>query len=121
MQYELSSGLDMFYSKVSEALICGPEYTWSFMENFSSNIIGVGPVLLADFLKNIGFVEFVKIDQRLKKEFPKLIKGSQPTPKSMFIYAWRLCEQLKMNPFVFDHILYQWGNPRLKPLLNSST
>jgi len=116
MQRELSSGLDRFYDHMSDELSHGPEQTWTFLKHFTSNISGVGPVLMSDFLKNIGFVEFAKIDQRLKTEFPKLASGLPTTPDKIFIYIWHLCKKMKMSPFVFDYILYQWGNHDLNPL-----
>ena len=117
MERELLPGITGFYDKISNVLTHGPEHTWSFLEDFTSDIPGVGPVLMADFLKNIGFTKFVKIDQRLKNEFPILVSEVGQGPKSMFIYSWHLCQELRMTPFVFDQILYQWANPKLRALL----
>jgi hypothetical protein len=113
MESELEHGLQLFYEKVEDHLD-GPESSWDFVTRFTADINGVGPVLMSDFLKNSGFPQFVKIDQRLKAQFPKLINEIPSKQKEMFIFAWRLCEQLKITPFIFDHILYQWGNPTIQ-------
>ena len=117
MDEALKHGVQPFYQIVEAAANKGPEQTWRFMQRFTVPIPGVGPGLMADFLKNIGFPQFVKIDQRLKKEFPKLISGVPPDPKSMFIFAIELCRQLDMTPFLFDHILYQWGSRDIEKYL----
>jgi len=117
MEQALGQGIEMFYCEIESAIKRGPEYTWRFMEIFTRAIPGVGPGLMSDFLKNVGFPQFVKIDQRLKKEFPQLIVGVPTDQKSMFIFAIELCQQLNMTPFLFDHILYQWGNTKFKPYL----
>lgn len=118
MTAELQEGMNTFYRQVDRAVAAGPEACWRFMEQFTAPIPGVGPGLMSDFLKNIGYPEFVKIDQRLKKEFPQIVAGLPPDPKSMFIFAVTLCRELGMTPFLFDHILYQWGNVKLKAYLN---
>ena len=117
ISFELEAGINQFYDRITREITKGPESVWAFLQQFTANLRGVGPSLMSDFLKNIGFVEFVKIDQRLKNELPKLIEGLKSTPKNMFIFSWYFCERLKMTPFIFDQILYQWGNPRLKPYL----
>lgn len=109
MSKELETGLESFYIKISDEIIKGPEKTWKFMETFTKSIPGVGPVLFSDFLKNIGFVEFVKIDYHFKNEFPILTGNENLTPKQQFKDAIQTCNQLGMTPFHFDHILYQWG------------
>ncbi len=114
----LREGIEPFYKCIETAVAAGPEKTWVFMKQFTESISGVGPGLMSDFLKNIGFAEFVKIDQRLKKEFPALSPGLPKAPREMFIFAVVLCRKLGMTPFLFDHILYQWGNVKLKPYLD---
>jgi hypothetical protein len=110
MQKELSYGLDNFFEKIANEIKLGPENAWKFMEKFTKEIKNVGPGLMSDFLKNVGFPEFVKIDQRLKVEFPEFINEfNLKNAKSMFISAWKLCAKLNITPFVFDHILYQWN------------
>lgn len=109
MSREFKTGLESFYIKISDEIIKGPEQIWKFMETFTKSIPGVGPGLFSDFLKNSGFVEFVKIDYHFKNEFPVLIGDENLTPKQQFILTMQLCNQLGMTPFHFDHILYQWG------------
>lgn len=114
----LQNGTEVFYNLLESAVAAGPENAWTFMKQFTEPIHNVGPGLMSDFLKNIGFPEFVKIDQRLKKEFPALVPGLPTDPRAMFIFAVERCRQLGMTPFLFDHILYQWGNVKLKPYLD---
>lgn len=109
MSKELETGLESFYIKIADEIKKGPETIWKFMEIFTKSIPGVGPGLFSDFLKNIGFVEFVKIDYHFKNEFPVLICNKSLTPKQQFILTMQLCNQLGMTPFHFDHIIYQWG------------
>ena len=109
MQEALAGGLEVFYARIEEEVRKGPEKTWAFMQGFTEDIWGLGPVLMSDFLKNVGFSKFVKIDIHLKREFPELVAVGKTDSRSMFIHAWRLCDQLNMTPFVFDHLLYQWG------------
>ncbi|NLV46859.1 MAG: hypothetical protein GXY07_20455 [Candidatus Hydrogenedentes bacterium] len=118
MTKALREGISLFYKSVEKAVASGPEQAWQFMVQFTQPIPNVGPGLMSDFLKNIGFPEFVKIDQRLKKEFPALVPGLPTDPREMFIFAVKLCRQLGMTPFLFDHILYQWGNVKLKAYLD---
>jgi hypothetical protein len=111
----VANGLEAFYRQVDTGLSKGPEAAWSFMQELSRPIHGVGPVLIADFLKNSGFHRLVKLDQRLEREFPALLnKHKNLDSRRMFIEAWHLADQLGMEPFVLDHLLYQWGNTHLK-------
>jgi hypothetical protein len=68
----------------------------------------VGPVLFCDFLKNIGFPEFVKVDYHFQKEFPNLT-DEKLSIKKQFIRSLELCKILGVTPFYFDHLMYQWG------------
>jgi thermostable 8-oxoguanine DNA glycosylase len=113
MHEELVSGLSNFYSRVEGATKNSPEQAWAFTQDFTSEIPGVGPVLMSDFLKNIGYSNFVKIDFHLKREFPVLLAGVKGDARSLFVHAWHLCEELGMTPFIFDHIMYQWGRSKL--------
>jgi hypothetical protein len=113
MQGELVSGLRKFYSRVEDGTKNGPEQAWAFMQDFTAGISGVGPVLMSDFLKNVGYPKFVKIDFHLKREFPSLLSGVKTEARSLFIHAWHLCDELEMTPFTFDHIMYQWGRAKL--------
>jgi hypothetical protein len=112
MQVELVSGLSKFYSRIDDATSQGPEEAWEFTRKFTRDIPSVGPVLMSDFLKNVGYLNFVKIDFHLKREFPALLSGARTDAKSLFILSWHLCEELGMTPFIFDHIMYQWGRAK---------
>lgn len=118
---ELESVLDAFYIKVQAMVDNGAESAWRFAEGFSKRIRQVGPVLICDFLKNIGFPEFVKVDHHFKKEFPGLFGHEHKmrlSDKKRFILSLKLCSKLKITPFLFDHIMYQWGryNPERRPI-----
>lgn len=109
----VAHGLKPFYERVEAGLAAGPEAAWTFLQTMSKPIDGVGPVLMADFLKNSGFHRLVKLDQRLQREFPDLLGNAPQDAQRLFIEAWHLADQLGMAPFVLDHLLYQWGNARL--------
>jgi hypothetical protein len=113
LQSELCDGLERFYARVDAATPAkDPDLAWRYLEQFGASIPGVGPVLTADFLKNIGFHRFVKIDQRLEKEFPGLLPSPGVKRKDLFAAAWELADALGMTPFELDHLLYQWGGIR---------
>ncbi len=109
MMVEIEKGLDAFYDKIAQEIDKGPENTWNYMIDFTKTIPGVGPGLFSDFLKNIGFPEFVKIDHHFKNEFPTLIGSEKLSDKRQFVKALQLCIRLEMTPFYFDHLMYQWG------------
>ncbi len=111
LEHELREGLDDFYRRVDEALKASPERTWQFMTTLSAPIAGVGPVLTSDFLKNIGFHRLVKIDQRLRTQLPALVPTIDTgSDRTRFISAWKLADMIGWNPFILDHLLFQWGN-----------
>jgi hypothetical protein len=116
MGEQVAGGLEIFYENLQYEIDKGPENVWKFMEIFTNTIPGVGPGLFSDFLKNIGFVDFVKIDYHFKREFPELIRSEYLAPKLMFVHTINLCNKLGMTAFHFDHVLYQWG--RYKALLS---
>lgn len=115
LEKELGHGLAPFYREISTAIENGPEETWKYAQHFAGFIRHVGPATVCDFLKNLGFSDFVRVEGHFKSEFPRLINEGKLTVKQQFIMSLTLCEELEMKPFVFDHIMYQWG--RYKPCL----
>jgi len=107
---ELSSGLDIFYNKIET--ITSPCEMWDLAENFSKPITNVGPALICDFFKEIGFVRYVKVDHHFRKEFPQLIadyKICRQNPKMSFILSQKIADQIGITPYHLDSILYLWG------------
>lgn len=109
LQKKLQRGLTPFYEEIAAAIENGPEATWKYANRFSSSIRHVGPATVCDFLKNMGFPDFVRVEGHFRKEFPELINENNMTQKQQFIVSLALCEELGMRPFFFDHIMYQWG------------
>ncbi len=98
-----------FYARVRAAVARGPAAMWDFAETFAASIRMVGPALASDFLKNLGFADYVKIDHHFAKEFPALIADAPAAPKGQFIHSHRIAMELGVTPFYLDHLLYQWG------------
>jgi len=107
---ELSRGLDAFYKKISNANT--PTAMWEYATQISASINNVGVTLICDFLKEIGFTRYVKVDHHFKREFPKLISSSKTckqSPKESFILSQELADLVGITPFHLDSILYLWG------------
>ena len=85
---------------------------WALVEDFSKSIKQVGPALMCDFFKEIGFVRYVKVDHHFSKQFPKLVKQKEDcglSPKRSFILSQEIADAVGMTPFHLDSILYLWG------------
>jgi len=111
----LDHGLEGFYGEVESACDEGADAMWRFVSAFSKPIRFVGPALVCDFLKNSGFVRFVKVDHHLGKEFPALLgeaSCARTSAKKHFARSIEMAENLGMSPFHLDHLLYQWGHNR---------
>ncbi|HSW40402.1 MAG TPA: hypothetical protein VLL97_13015 [Acidobacteriota bacterium] len=109
MDIALSNGLKAYYKDIEKHLT-GPECAWKMLEIFAAGIRQVGPPLCADFMKNIGFHMFVKPDIHFLQQFPKLSGlNKRLSPRDSFCLGWLLASELKINAFVLDHTLYQWG------------
>jgi hypothetical protein len=113
MGRRLDEGLSAFYSSLDTVTHSAPEIIWKYAEDFSDRIYNVGPALVCDFLKEIGYSQFVKVDHHFKKQFPSLIHGGDAckklSHKSHFILSLHLAERLGMTPYHLDKTLYQWG------------
>ncbi len=103
------NGLEGFYREISDAVETGPDATWRFVKEMAKPVRHVGHALICDFLKNIGFSDFVRVEGHFKEEFPELMNEKQMTEKKQFLVSLELCRELGIRPFLFDHIMYQWG------------
>ena len=110
LQKELIPGLDLFYDKISRVTV--PLEMWRLVNEFSGTINQVGPALICDFFKEIGFIRYVKVDHHFRKEFPQLIsslKSCSQDPKHSFILSQEIADLIEITPFNLDAILYLWG------------
>lgn len=110
LKLELANGLDPFFNKISS--VTSPSEMWKFVNDFSSPIINVGPALISDFLKEIGFTQYVKVDHHLSNEFPKLMlspKSCSLNQKQIFISSIENAKSIGITPFHLDKIFYLWG------------
>ncbi len=106
---ELADGLNAYYKRI-ESRMTSPELAWDYVTEFSSPIRQFGEALASDYLKNIGFHQYVKPDFHFLREFPQLA-GLPEKMKSrdQFIVAWHLSKSLGITAFYLDHLLYEWG------------
>jgi len=110
LRQELKFGIESFYAKISKVTI--PPEMWNLVNNFSAAIDQVGPALICDFFKEIGFTRYVKVDHHFRKEFPQLLNtmGScGQNPKQSFILSQEIADAVGIAPFHLDAILYLWG------------
>jgi len=107
---ELKNGLDAFYKKISD--VTSPSEMWELAKNFSIPISNLGPALVCDFFKELGFTRYVKVDHHFRKEFPELIshlRTCDQNPKESFILSQKIADSIGITPFHLDSILYLWG------------
>jgi hypothetical protein len=112
MSFRLKGGLVNFYNELEAINKSSPEVIWEYVTDFQKNIRNVGTALICDFIKDIGFTRFVKIDHHFQKEFPELLgleNCNNLSPKQHFILSQQIADSIGMTPFHFDHLLYQWG------------
>ena len=110
LELELSEGLQAFYSRV--AGISDPRKMWKFVTDFARPIRQVGPSLMCDFLKELGFTRYVKVDHHFSRQFPQLLPGEancRMSAKASFILSQEIADAVGMSPFHLDSILYLWG------------
>ena len=107
---ELENGIELFYSKILK--VTKPLEMWNLVNEFSSSIDQVGPALICDFFKEVGFVRYVKVDHHFRREFPTLLNdltSCGKNPKQSFILSQELADAVGITPFHLDAILYLWG------------
>lgn len=112
MEKHLESGVEKFYQELKEINRSSGHEMWKFVSEFPRKIRNVGTALICDFLKDIGYDRFVKVDHHFKKEFPNLLGLSdckKLSSKVHFILSQDIANKLEISPFHLDHILYQWG------------
>jgi hypothetical protein len=112
MAKRLENGLNSLYAQLTYVNSRSGAEIWAYVLDFSKNIYNVGPNLICDFIKGIGFARFVKVDHHFKREFPKLIGFNDChslSDKEHFVLSQQLADLIQMSPFHFDHLLYQWG------------
>lgn len=111
MKKRLENGMPSFFSEIEKVTKSDSETIWKYVEDFSGAIYNVGPALISDFLKEIGFAQFVKVDHHFQKQFPTLFKINcgRMSPKQHFVLSQKLSERIKMTPYHLDRILYEWG------------
>jgi hypothetical protein len=110
LRRELKDGIEAFYARVSEVTV--PLEMWNLVNEFSSSIDQVGPALICDFFKEIGFNRYVKVDHHFRKEFPQLVntmRSCGQNPKQSFILSQEIADAVGITPFHLDSILYLWG------------
>ncbi|MDO8927748.1 MAG: hypothetical protein Q7W54_02045, partial [Bacteroidota bacterium] len=112
MSRKLEHGLYNFYAELDNVSKMSGEEMWTYVESFGKDIYNVGPNLICDFIKNIGFERFVKVDHHFKAEFPTLIgydSCKKMSNKKHFILSQKLADLVQMSPFHLDKLLYLWG------------
>ncbi len=109
LREELKDGLDAFYKKVE--CVSEPSEMWKLANRLSEHISHVGPILVCDFLKEIGFARYVKIDHHFKKQLDGLV-GCRLGQKESFILSQEIADSIGMTPFHIDYILYLCGHLR---------
>lgn len=62
MEKKLENGLDEFYSELTVVNRMSGSDIWSFVSKFAKDIYNVGPNLICDFIKGIGFERFVALN-----------------------------------------------------------
>ena len=113
MARRLDRGLNSFYESIEQVSASTPEAMWSFVEEFAKPIYNVGPALICDFVKEIGFLRFVKVDHHFLHQFPGLLGETQDcsrlSEKKHFVLSQQLADALGIQPYYLDRILYEWG------------
>lgn len=113
MTRRLNNGLGAFYEELDRLSASTPEDMWSYVEEFAKPIYHVGPALICDFIKEIGFIRFVKVDHHFLKQFPGLFGEAQAcsrlSAKKHFVLSQRIADALGYQPYYLDRILYEWG------------
>lgn len=112
MAKRLDGGLEPFYESIERVSASSAEAMWSFVEGFSKPIYNVGPNLICDFLKEIGFLRFVKVDHHFMRQFPKLMGEAdcrRLSPKETFLLSQEVADAIGIEPYYLDRILYEWG------------
>jgi hypothetical protein len=119
------AGLVQFYSTIDKAIQSGPEAMLEFAHNLTKKpkIYWMADKLACDFLKNLGFTRYVKIDIHLSRIIKMLTNETEAkkceqimndVPKSLhdkllFAVAIDIADFIGLEPFRLDKILYLKG------------
>jgi hypothetical protein len=110
LKQELSGGLEAFYKKIAD--VTDPLDMWRLVNDFSITIDQVGPALICDFFKEMGFTGYVKVDHHFKTQFSRLVfseASCRNSPQKSFILSQKIAKDIGMTPFHLDSIMYLWG------------
>jgi hypothetical protein len=112
-----------FYTKADGLSSQYPGRAFDYAENFSKDIKQMGTVLVCNFFKELGLLQYVKVDVHVKDFLENLNTDCKKlNPKRNFILSWLLAKEAGMEPFFLDKILYVGGKyvkPKIKALFNS--
>ncbi len=104
------NGINAFYTEIENSCREGPKSMWCYAKNFSRPIRNVGIALICDFFKEIGFIQFLKVDYQVREKFPQLIQSQKNyTDRELFLIFQELATQLNISPFHLDKIIYLYG------------
>ena len=113
MAKRLKKGVDPFYKSIEQVSASTPDVMWSFVEELAKPIYNVGPALICDFIKEVGFPRFVKVDHHFLQQFSGLFgkpqDDSRLSNKKHFVLSQQLADALGIQPYYLDRILYEWG------------
>jgi hypothetical protein len=111
-----------FYTKADELSMKHPGRAFDYAENFSKEIKKMGTGLVCNFFKELGLLQYVKVDVHVKDFLENLNTDCKKlSPKRNFILSWLLAKEAGMEPFFLDKILYvggKYGKPEIKALFN---
>jgi hypothetical protein len=112
-----------FYAKADELSSQYPGRAFDYAENFSKDIKQMGTGLVCNFFKELGLLQYVKVDVHVKDFLENLNTDCKKlNQKRNFILSWLLAKEAGMEPFYLDKILYVGGKyvkPKIKALFNS--
>jgi len=112
-----------FYIKADELSSKYPGRAFDYAENFSKDIKQMGTGLVCNFFKELGLLQYVKVDVHVKDFLENLNTDCKKlNQKRNFILSWLLAKEAGMEPFYLDKILYVGGKyvkPKIKALFNS--
>ena len=103
-----------FFEKVDDLSRHSPAAAFDYASQFAEGIIGMGSALVANFLKEIGLLYFVKVDVHLGGLIGEIAGGKKLSERKQFILSWLLAREADMEPFFMDKIFYV-GGKYLKP------
>lgn len=119
--YSLASGLpkvkkliltdsEDFWGKCDSLSRQHPGKAFNYAKDFSSDIIQMGTPLICNFLKELGLLYYVKTDVHLSNFLGKMVSTCKKlTEKEQFVLTWLLANEVGIEPFYLDKILYVGG------------